>query len=201
MPPRLLANRTLVAGSRSRSCSRPPSARCCTSCRSTSRTCCGYDALQTGVGFLLPTAFVVAGSALAGPVSTRFGLRRHVVAALAIGALGAARARPGDVAERLLRRARPRAHPAQHRRRRRVHHDVHRRRHGRGRPRAGRRLGIASTADPGSAPPSASPLLVLVATPAPTTSPARRCGSLPRTGSALPCSSSQPASPPSHWWP
>ena len=26
----------------------------------------GYDALETGVGFLLPTAFVVAGSALAG---------------------------------------------------------------------------------------------------------------------------------------
>jgi MFS family permease len=49
----------------------------------------GYDALQTGVGFLLPTAVVVAGSALAGQVVTRFGLRRSLVAALAIGASGA----------------------------------------------------------------------------------------------------------------
>ena len=37
----------------------------------------GYDALQTGVGFLLPTAVVVAGSASAGRLVTRFGLRRH----------------------------------------------------------------------------------------------------------------------------
>ena len=49
----------------------------------------GYDALETGVGFLLPTAVVVAGSALAGRIATRFGLRRTLVAALAIGALGA----------------------------------------------------------------------------------------------------------------
>ena len=49
----------------------------------------GYDALETGVGFLLPTAVVVAGSALAGPIATRFGLRRTLVAALTIGALGA----------------------------------------------------------------------------------------------------------------
>ena len=49
----------------------------------------GYDALETGVGFLLPTAVVVAGSALAGRLATRFGLRRTLVAALAIGALGA----------------------------------------------------------------------------------------------------------------
>jgi MFS family permease len=49
----------------------------------------GYDALETGVGFLLPTAFVVAGSALGGPSATRFGLRPTLVAALAVGALGA----------------------------------------------------------------------------------------------------------------
>ena len=49
----------------------------------------GYDALQTGVGFLLPTAFVVAGSALGGQMATRLGLRSTLVAALALGALGA----------------------------------------------------------------------------------------------------------------
>jgi EmrB/QacA subfamily drug resistance transporter len=49
----------------------------------------GYDALETGIGFLLPTAVVVAGSALAGRAATRFGLRRTMVAALVVGALGA----------------------------------------------------------------------------------------------------------------
>ena len=49
----------------------------------------GYDALETGIGFLLPTALVVAGSALAGRIATRFGLRRTLVAALSVGALGA----------------------------------------------------------------------------------------------------------------
>jgi EmrB/QacA subfamily drug resistance transporter len=49
----------------------------------------GYDALETGVGFLLPTAVVVAGSALAGQLVTRCGLRTTLVAALAVGALGA----------------------------------------------------------------------------------------------------------------
>jgi MFS family permease len=49
----------------------------------------GYDALATGVGFLLPTAVVVAGSALAGRLVTRLGLRRTLVAALAVGAVGA----------------------------------------------------------------------------------------------------------------
>lgn len=48
-----------------------------------------YDALATGVGFLLPTAVVVAGSALAGRLVTRLGLRRTLVAALAVGAGGA----------------------------------------------------------------------------------------------------------------
>ena len=49
----------------------------------------GYDALQTGLGFLLPTAVVVAGSMLAGRAVTRFGLRPTLVVALAVGALGA----------------------------------------------------------------------------------------------------------------
>jgi EmrB/QacA subfamily drug resistance transporter len=49
----------------------------------------GYDALQTGVAFLLPTAFVVAGSALAGRFVTRFGLRPTLIGALLVGALGA----------------------------------------------------------------------------------------------------------------
>ena len=48
-----------------------------------------YDALQTGLGFGAPTAVVVAASALAGPVSTRIGLRSTCLAALALGALGA----------------------------------------------------------------------------------------------------------------
>ena len=49
----------------------------------------GYDALETGIGFLLPTAVVVAGSTLAGRVATRWGLRPTLVVALSIGALGA----------------------------------------------------------------------------------------------------------------
>ena len=49
----------------------------------------GYDALETGAGFLLPTSVVVAGSAFAGKVVTRFGLRKTLVTALAIGAAGA----------------------------------------------------------------------------------------------------------------
>ncbi|MFI1279224.1 MFS transporter [Streptomyces sp. NPDC020858] len=49
----------------------------------------GYDALQTGAAFLVPTAVVVAGSTVAGQLVTRFGLRRTLAAALAVGALGA----------------------------------------------------------------------------------------------------------------
>jgi EmrB/QacA subfamily drug resistance transporter len=49
----------------------------------------GYDALQTGAAFLLPTAVVVAGSTLAGQLVTRCGLRATMLAALASGALGA----------------------------------------------------------------------------------------------------------------
>jgi MFS family permease len=49
----------------------------------------GYDALDTGVAFLLPTAAVVAGSTIAGQVVTRFGLRFTLVTALTVGAGGA----------------------------------------------------------------------------------------------------------------
>ena len=49
----------------------------------------GYDALQTGVGFLLPTVFVVAGSTLAGRLTTVYGLRATLVGALATGVAGA----------------------------------------------------------------------------------------------------------------
>ena len=49
----------------------------------------GYDALQTGVGFLLPTVFVVAGSTLAGRLTTVYGLRATLVGALATGVVGA----------------------------------------------------------------------------------------------------------------
>ena len=49
----------------------------------------GYDALQTGVAFLIPTAVVVAGSTFAAQVATRWGLRPTLVGALAVGAVGA----------------------------------------------------------------------------------------------------------------
>ncbi|MFE5812935.1 MFS transporter [Streptomyces sp. NPDC056479] len=49
----------------------------------------GYDALQTGAGFLIPTVVVVAGSTTAGQMVTRFGLNWTLLGALAIGALGA----------------------------------------------------------------------------------------------------------------
>ncbi len=49
----------------------------------------GYDPLQTGIGFLLPTAFVLGGSALAGRLVTRCGLKPTLIAALTLGAAGA----------------------------------------------------------------------------------------------------------------
>lgn len=49
----------------------------------------GYDALQTGFAFLLPTSVVVAASTLAGRAVTRFGLRATLVAAHTCGAIGA----------------------------------------------------------------------------------------------------------------
>ena len=48
-----------------------------------------YDALETGVAFLLPTAVVVAGSAAGGRMVTRFGPRAALVVALSVGGLGA----------------------------------------------------------------------------------------------------------------
>jgi len=50
----------------------------------------GYDALRTGLAFLVPTAVVVTGSTLGAPMVTRFGLCPTLVVALAIGAVGAA---------------------------------------------------------------------------------------------------------------
>jgi MFS family permease len=49
----------------------------------------GYDALRTGMAFLLPTAVVVTGSTVAGQLVTRCSLRRTLLAALAVGAAGA----------------------------------------------------------------------------------------------------------------
>jgi MFS family permease len=49
----------------------------------------GYDALDAGIGFLLPTSVVVAGSALAGQAVTRFGIKRTLATALTVGAIGA----------------------------------------------------------------------------------------------------------------
>jgi MFS family permease len=49
----------------------------------------GYDPLEAGVAFLLPTAFVVAGSAFGGQLATSFGVKRTLVGALGVGTLGA----------------------------------------------------------------------------------------------------------------
>jgi EmrB/QacA subfamily drug resistance transporter len=49
----------------------------------------GYDALDAGIAFLLPTAVVVVGSAVAGNVVTRLGLRLTLATALSMGAIGA----------------------------------------------------------------------------------------------------------------
>jgi len=48
-----------------------------------------YDALLTGLAFLVPTVIVVLSSTLAGRAATQFGLRTTMVWALAIGAVGA----------------------------------------------------------------------------------------------------------------
>jgi Na+/melibiose symporter-like transporter len=73
--------------SSSRSCSWRPSVLSSTSIYF--QDVLGLDALETGIAFLLPTAVVVAGSSLAGQVVTRFGIRRTLVAALTLGAIGA----------------------------------------------------------------------------------------------------------------
>ena len=48
-----------------------------------------YDALETGLAFLLPTAVVVTGSAGGGRMATRLGVRATLLVALGVGALGA----------------------------------------------------------------------------------------------------------------
>jgi MFS family permease len=48
-----------------------------------------YDPMQTGVAFLLPTAVVVASSAVSGRLATVFGLRPTMIGALALGTAGA----------------------------------------------------------------------------------------------------------------
>lgn len=49
----------------------------------------GYDALRTGLAFLVPMAAIVAGSQLAGRLATVRGTRTAMIAALAAGGLGA----------------------------------------------------------------------------------------------------------------
>jgi len=48
-----------------------------------------YDALLTGLAFLVPTVIVVLSSTLAGRAATQFGLRTTMIWALATGAIGA----------------------------------------------------------------------------------------------------------------
>lgn len=48
-----------------------------------------YDALSTGLAFLIPTAVVVLASTFAGRAATRFGLAPTMIAALATGVIGA----------------------------------------------------------------------------------------------------------------
>jgi EmrB/QacA subfamily drug resistance transporter len=49
----------------------------------------GYDALATGVAFLIPTGVVVAGSTFAARLAARWGPRPTLVGALAVGTVGA----------------------------------------------------------------------------------------------------------------
>ena len=100
----------------------------------------GYDALQTGIAFLVPTAVVVASSTLAGQLVTRCGLKLTLVGALVLGALGALALGLTMSPTRLLRRPGSRPRSAECGRRRGVHRYVHRRRHRRRRPRAGCRV-------------------------------------------------------------
>src|SRR5262245_19433341 len=48
-----------------------------------------YNALETGLAFLIPTTVVVVSSAIAGRVATALGLRRTMIIALGVGVLGA----------------------------------------------------------------------------------------------------------------
>jgi len=49
----------------------------------------GYDALETGLAFLLPTAFILLGSGSGGRLATRFGLRATLAVSLAVATVGA----------------------------------------------------------------------------------------------------------------
>jgi MFS family permease len=89
MPPRLLSNRNLVTGVIIAFMFMATFGSVLYFLSIYLQEILGYDALQTGAGFLLPTTVVVAGSTLAGQMVTRFGLRTTLVAALAIGAVGA----------------------------------------------------------------------------------------------------------------
>jgi MFS family permease len=89
MPPRLLANRNLVTGVAIAFMFMATFGSVLYFLSLYFQEILGYDALQTGAGFLIPTAVVVAGSTTAGHLVTRFGLRGTLIAALAVGALGA----------------------------------------------------------------------------------------------------------------
>jgi MFS family permease len=49
----------------------------------------GYDALETGLAFVLPTAIIVLGSGIGGRLATRFGVRATLAVSLALAASGA----------------------------------------------------------------------------------------------------------------
>ncbi|MFJ8077101.1 MFS transporter [Streptomyces sp. NPDC096176] len=89
MPPRLLANRNLITGVTIAFMFMATFGSVLYFLSVYFQETLGYDALQTGAGFLIPTAVVVAGSTTAGHLLTRFGLRGTLIAALAVGALGA----------------------------------------------------------------------------------------------------------------
>ncbi|WP_235980820.1 MFS transporter [Streptomyces albidus (ex Kaewkla and Franco 2022)] len=89
MPPRLLSNRNLVTGVLIAFMFMATFGSVLYFLSIYFQEILGFDALETGVGFLIPTAVVVAGSTTAGQFVTRFGLRQTLTAALAIGAVGA----------------------------------------------------------------------------------------------------------------
>ncbi|WP_237322773.1 MFS transporter [Streptomyces sp. JJ36] len=89
MPPGLLANRNLVTGSVIAFTFMATFGSVLYFLSLYFQQVLGYDALETGAGFLIPTAVVVAGSTTAGQFVSRFGLRSTLVVALALGALGA----------------------------------------------------------------------------------------------------------------
>jgi MFS family permease len=89
MPPRLLSNRNLITGVAIAFMFMATFGSVLYFLSLYFQEILGYDALQTGAGFLIPTAVVVAGSTMAGQIVTRMGLRATLVAALGIGAVGA----------------------------------------------------------------------------------------------------------------